>query len=513
MGPSGPRACRLLSRCLQSEKAATPNCCCSQGTWKMKWLLTALLMICAAGDAAAQVYLRPGNDIQSAINANAPGTTFYLAAGVYRGQNLSPKNGDQFYGVSGQTFLNGAVVLSSWSRSGGYWVTRTGIPTPLPFNTSIAPLPCCPLAQHRNDLFINNQLYARAPSLAALGSGTWYFDEANLIAYLSDDPTGKTVELSVTPRAFTGHSQPAYGGSNVTLQDIIVEKYASDSSDAAIAGGYGWVLNNVTARWNHGAGAAIGAYARIEGGSYSYNGEEGIFLFDASNAVVHWAEIAGNNYAGYNYGSEGGGLKGGTTSGNPSSSGMQIINNYVHDNNGHGIHMDSDNSYYTISGNTVYNNVYAGIQDECNYAPSIHDNLLGYNGTGGTDYYQWGQITVNDTQGAQIYNNVMTVGSNVGNGITMIGIARGVSPIFGTYRLLNNTIQNNTIYYSANSGTSGMVFWDYPDDGSNKWDYNTYYMPDTSQPHWYFGSWVQYTWSRVQSLTGQERHGQALAGR
>ncbi|MGA8709307.1 MAG: right-handed parallel beta-helix repeat-containing protein [Steroidobacteraceae bacterium] len=475
----------------------------------MKWILMALLTVCAAGNAMAQVQLNPGNDIQAAINANPPGTLFYLSAGIYRGQNLSPQNGDKFYGVAGQTILNGSVVLGSWTQVGGYWVTRTGMPTPPPY-TAVPTLPCCPLAQHRNDLFINDRLYTRAPSLAAVTSGTWYFDEANLAAYLTDNPTGSTVELSVTPRAFTGHAEPAWGGANVTLQNLIVEKYASDSDDAAIAGGYGWVLNNVTARWNHGGGASIGANTDIEQGSYSDNGQEGIFLYDASNSVVHWAEIAGNNYAGYDYTYAAGGLKAGTTSGNPSSSGMQIIADYVHDNNGRGIHIDTDNSNVAISHNYIVNNVAEGIQDECNTGTIINYNQLSFNGQAGNYYATFGQITVLDSQNGQIDSNTLQVGRNDGNGITMMGIDRG-SGIIGHWQLSHETVYNNTITYDDNHGTSGMVFWSVPNDGTNTWDYDTYYMSDTSQPHWFLtGNGDLNTWSQVQTLTPYERHGQAL---
>jgi len=478
----------------------------------MKQLLLCLLTVFAANNAIAQVQLAPGNDIQRAINANPPGTAFYLAAGIYRGQNLSPQNGDQFYGIAGQTFLNGSVILSNWTQSGPYWVTRTGVPTPLPYNTDVPPLPCCPLAQHRNDLLINNILYTRAASLSAVTSGTWYFDEANLAIYLTDNPTGSTVELSVTPRAFTGHDLPVWGGANVTIQNIIVEKYASDSADAAIAGGYGWVLNNVTARWNHSGGAAIGPNGDIEQGSYSDNGQEGIFIYDAPNSVVHAAEIAGNNFAGYDYTYEAGGLKGGTTSGNPSSSGMQIINNYVHDNNGRGLWIDSDSSNYTYAYNDIENNLAEGILDECNLGPVIHDNVLRNNGQGGNYYAQWGQITFNDTQYGNIYNNTIEVGVNVGNGITMEAINRG-SGLIGLWQLSHNTVYNNTVTFDDNHGTTGMVFWGVANDGTNTWDYDTYYMPDTSQPHWFFaGSGALNTWSAVQCCTPQERHGQALVG-
>ena len=58
-------------------------------------------------------------------------------------------------------------------------------------------------------------------SLSGVGPGRWYFDYGADKIYFADDPTGKTVETSVSAFAFRG------GGNTVTISGLIIEKYAS----------------------------------------------------------------------------------------------------------------------------------------------------------------------------------------------------------------------------------------------------------------------------------------------
>ncbi|HEX6536610.1 MAG TPA: lectin [Gemmatimonadaceae bacterium] len=52
---------------------------------------------------AGAVTLRPGADIQAAVNSHGGGTAFYLEAGTYARQSITPKSGDKFIGASGAT--------------------------------------------------------------------------------------------------------------------------------------------------------------------------------------------------------------------------------------------------------------------------------------------------------------------------------------------------------------------------------------------------------------------------
>jgi hypothetical protein len=63
------------------------------------------------------VNLKPGDNIQAAVDANPKGTVFCLAAGVYARQFLVPKNGNQFIGQKGAT-LDGQGVTQYAISSG-----------------------------------------------------------------------------------------------------------------------------------------------------------------------------------------------------------------------------------------------------------------------------------------------------------------------------------------------------------------------------------------------------------
>src|SRR6476659_349029 len=90
----------------------------------MKRTLFALIFLCsvtATQVRATTVNVNPANNIETIVNANAAGTTFVIAAGTYRMQSVTPKSGDIFDGQPG-AILNGSRLLTSFSRSGSYWV-------------------------------------------------------------------------------------------------------------------------------------------------------------------------------------------------------------------------------------------------------------------------------------------------------------------------------------------------------------------------------------------------------
>ena len=63
------------------------------------------------------VVVRPGESIQAAVDANPGGTTFVIKAGVYRGQEVSPKAGNIFVGESGAVLDGGGKAR--WAFSAG----------------------------------------------------------------------------------------------------------------------------------------------------------------------------------------------------------------------------------------------------------------------------------------------------------------------------------------------------------------------------------------------------------
>ena len=93
-------------------------------------LLLLLALTVAAPPPATGIPIYPGDNIQTFVDANGPGTAFLLKSGVHRLQSIRPKNNDTFVGEAG-TVLNGARLLTSFTKSGSYWVasgqTQQGI--------------------------------------------------------------------------------------------------------------------------------------------------------------------------------------------------------------------------------------------------------------------------------------------------------------------------------------------------------------------------------------------------
>jgi parallel beta-helix repeat protein len=67
--------------------------------------------------AQTVVEVSPGTSIQAVVDANPPGTTLRLKAGVHRQQTIRPKDGNTFVGDTG-AILSGAKVLTNFTRVG-----------------------------------------------------------------------------------------------------------------------------------------------------------------------------------------------------------------------------------------------------------------------------------------------------------------------------------------------------------------------------------------------------------
>ncbi len=439
----------------------------------------------AALRGVAKVTLKPGDNLRKIIEKSPAGTVFVLEPGVYRRQTIYPKDKQTFIAKPG-AILNGAMVLDAWRKDGGDWVAD-GLPKQLrPHGKCRKGFPTC---RFREDLFVDGKLYTRVLDRDALAAGHWFYQ--NQKAYLRDDPTGKLVELSVTPLAIGGK------GRNVTLRNLVVEKYASQSQVGAIDGrkGQDWKLINLTVRWNHGVGVYINNGTVVRGGFFGYNGQLGLGGA-GDHAVIENAEIAYNNYGNYAYAWESGGFK------FVRSNGMKIRNLCVHHNNGVGIWNDIDNINTLIEGNTVFQNARIGILQEISYAAIIRNNIVAQNASD-RDPWLWGsQILVQNSQNVRVHDNIVEVAAGYGNGISIIHQNRG-DGAYGTYLSQNNTIQNNRIVHLGARGRSGMVAdfqqqWFFK-EGKNIFDRNHYTVPEAAKPNWAIdGKYVD--WRRAREL-------------
>lgn len=204
----------------------------------------ACLMACAilqlmATDAPGAVVatLKPGDDIQAVVDAHPAGTVYVFDPGTYRLQTILPKTGDVFDG-KGQAVLNGSKLLTEFQRSGELWIVPGQTPTHGRLKN-----PLCkdgfPRCGRPEDVYLDDKPLRHVDSVDKVGPGKWYFDYAAAKVYLGDDPTGHKVEIGATLLAFGGRA------SNVTIQNLTVEKYAASFSAIDAEYGKGWVVKTI----------------------------------------------------------------------------------------------------------------------------------------------------------------------------------------------------------------------------------------------------------------------------
>jgi hypothetical protein len=420
--------------------------------------------------SSSEKTLRPGQDIAEIVATAEPGTTFNLEPGEYRLQRVRPKDGQSFVG-KGRVVFNGSMLLENWQRAGARWVADGPKDRLRPHGpcdkTGSNPVLC----SYREDLFLDGVLYRRVGSLGELASGKWYDDGAKI--RVLDNPTGKKAELSVVPFAFYGEAQ------DVVLQNIIVEKYASAAQQGAIEfrKAVGWKLINVSARWNHGVGARIGSRTHIAGGAFSHNGQLGIGG-NGTDSVIENVEIAHNNYAGFSAGWEAGGTK------FVRADGLVVRNACVHSNDGPGLWTDIDNINIEYVDNMVFNNAGDGIKHEISYSARIHGNTVAQNGKGKHNWLWGSQILVQNSGNVEVFDNIVEVAADFGNGISVINQDRGEGA-HGPWISNNVRVYRNEIIHLGANGKNGMIAdhdkeWFYHDSG-NLFHSNTYVVPD---PAW-----------------------------
>lgn len=414
------------------------------GAWTV---LVLWLTVGLASDATAQPGLftqtiYPGEDIQARVAAAPRGATFIVKAGVHRLQTIIPRSGDTFVGEPG-TVLSGARLLTTAVRSGSYWVVAD-MTQENPRGTTEGN-PCrasAPRCDYPEDLFIDDQPLEHVESLAAVGPGKWYFDyRANQI-FLWDDPTGRRLEASVTVKAFDG---PALG---VTLRNLVIEKYATPTQEAAVPLGTKWVLEDSEVRWNHYAGIWSGPQSIVRGTRVHHNG--GIGLLGAGEGIlIADNEISYNGFAGYNPFWGAGGSKWVWTTK------LVVRNNFTHHNRGPGLWTDINNIYTLYENNRVEDNERGGIFHEISYDATIRGNTVRRNGTG-KDFPHWttgAGIEVISSRNVEIVDNVV---EDNWQGITALDDHRGAGNA-GPWTVINLNVHRNIIRSRIDDDGAGRI--------------------------------------------------------
>jgi Right handed beta helix region len=422
-------------------------------------LLAGCTGVCAA---QAEVTINPGHDLFQSVDANPPGTTFLLKAGVHRMQSAAPKDGDTFIGEDGAV-LNGSLLLTVFDQTQFGWAAWVDVPPGQVNGQCEAEYPRC---MYPEDLYYEDYRLRHVASLQQVGPGSWFFDYDSRRVYMGDDPTGHRIELSTTRNAF--HSSAV----NVTIRNLVIEKYATPAQMGAIGDdspGQRWTIKDSEIRFNHGVGVNVSDGSQILRCRIHHNGQLGMRGAGAG-ILVEGNEISYNNDAHFDATWEAGAFKFLQTNG------LIIRNNSSHHNRGHGMWTDVDNFNTLYEQNSVNNNSAAGISHEISFFAIIRNNIIWNNGPPNCDWLWAGQIQIQNSQQVRVENNiVLTSPLGCGHAIGLIEQDRGWGPS-GQYLTRDNTITKNLIFKLGDGATGAVA--DFPHTtlwtGNNIFDRNLY---------------------------------------
>jgi hypothetical protein len=393
------------------------------------------------------VAVAPADDLQRAIDSHPARTTFCLEAGVHRLARALPKNGQRFVGRGLDTILSGARVLSGSDamRDGTgrwYWSgqTQQSAPHGVLIGTGSPSARPNQGDRYSEELFVTASAdprdppmrYQRVLGLAELGPGRWYLDERADRIYMTDDPARLgLIETSVAP---TSISAPArMGRSNVVIQNLVVEKYASPAQQAAVGGpgGINWDLRSVTVRYNHGVGAELGPGTVMEHCKVHHMGQIGLIGGgDATTrpTVLRDTEVADNRALSFDPDWETGGAKFTRSFGQ----GLIVENSWFHDNSGGGLWLDIDNYYVIIRSNRFEDNQRWSVFYEVSQRARIYWNEAFGTTNGPEGFADYGAgILVSNSADVDIYQNLLRENDN---GIFVIEDGKATRWAQDTYR-------------------------------------------------------------------------------
>ena len=456
------------------------------------------------------IMLTPADDIQKAISAHPPGTTFCLSAGTYRlVAPLAPKPGDKLIGRLGAV-LNGSKVLTGWRKDGRVWTTSGFLPAaPGTFGECMPSVPTCTYTQ---DVFFDKHRLRRVTSPSAVASGTVYANYRTNTITIGEDPQSHLVEQAVAPSLIYATVD------DVIVANLVLEEAANQAQVGAVESrgptspvgdGTGWVIVDNDVLLNHGVGIGFGGNTTVAGNLIQDQGQLG-FGAAGNDLVVTDNEISSNGTAGYSADWEAGGSKSWMTDGEI------VTHNYVDGNMGPGLWDDGGNINTTYAYNKVVGNWGAGIQHEISYDAVIEYNEISGNGFKLQKGWAWDAgIQIQSSGGTKLIDIAYNVVANNYNGITVLDSSNRTADQpapYGPHIVENVSVHNNEIAMSGSAVTGAVE-----DDGHvaifnanrNRFYSNAYYLDSLAATHfaWATGNVDWSDWRRF----GNDSDGQSIA--
>jgi len=180
--------------------------------------------------------------------------------------------------------------------------------------------------------------------------------------------------------AFTGDA------ANVSIRHLTIENFGQlgGNNDEGVVNhnaAADWVIENNTVTNNAGAGLMVGSGNLVRNNCLEQNGQYGFNAYhpdEVADVTIENNEIVGNNTDDWEALREGCGCTGGGKFWKVI--GGVIRNNWVHDNNGAGLWVDTNNAGLAFEGNYISDNDAEGIFYEASYNGLIRSNTFVRNG-------------------------------------------------------------------------------------------------------------------------------------
>jgi hypothetical protein len=490
----------------------------------------------AAADTCSGVGVAIGADIQTAVNAHPAGTTYCLAAGLYRlTAPLRLKTGDTLWGAGPSptrgTMLSGARVMTGWVAAGANWYVNGVLPPAYTDPNGQCEDLATNLCRKFEDVFRNSTQLLRVASLSALGPGKFYADYAANRVYVRDDPAGVTTQIGRTSTAISVGE-----ATDVVVRDLGVRYFASPSQLGALQLGHRWRVVSVETSYNHALGFKfVGNGASFTAGRSSYNGQLGGGVNGGRDFTIANVEIDHNNAQALYWVSdwESGGIK--VTNG---ATGV-VDHANVHDNIGIGVWADGQAGDPAVANSLRFQNssIVRNSADGVRFEISSNGKISGNTVTGnGCDLLgrrgpqliaglpDGAGIDVNSSVRVEVSDNIVTGNHNAIGGQER----RGRELHLQHLRVVDNTIDSTRCANGFGLGLTGVVsdqnpskpgpYWGhaFDEEGDNLFIGNDYRIPAAdgglnAKRYAWDGSYT-HTWPTWIGADGQDAGGTAVAG-
>lgn len=335
------------------------------------------------------VVVEPGHDVARIAAEHPDDTTFFLRTGTHRIDTVTPKTGQVFLGEPGAV-VSGAQLVDGFEKRDEFWVAAQ-TPAGIEERGECESDRLCRLAE---DLFVDGQILRRVGSLSEVETGTWFFDLESEEVFISTNPSGSIVEISLVQTAFdSGHT-------GVTIRGLVIEMFASPAQFAAIMPDKEWTIEGNEIRFNHAIAIKVAADNEIRNNYIHHNGQFGL-AGGGVGSLIEGNEIAANNTAGYSALWAAGGAKFVHTQD------LVVRGNLVYSNGGPGLWTDGPNENVLYEENVVSDNAHAGIKHELGGSAMIRNNEILRNGFAHGVELRGSGILIRESSGVEVVGNMV----------------------------------------------------------------------------------------------------------